>query len=194
VVANGREIQNLATVHILLNKPKDTISTVSDPRGRRTVVDLITRPELKKGLFPVGRLDRDTTGAIILTTDGDLANRLMHPSWEVGKIYVVETSKPVAPDELAQLRNGVHLEDGDASADNVTYPDSNNKKQIALEIHEGRNRQVRRMMAAIGHEVVHLERIQYAGLTLRDLKRGKWRRLTAREVTKLRKLVGLKLS
>lgn len=191
VTANGREIQSLSSIHILLNKPRDTISTVSDPRGRPTVIDLITKEELRKGLFPVGRLDRDTTGAILLTTDGLLANRLMHPRWEVEKVYVAETSRPVSREELQSLMDGVELGDGPGRADQVSYHTPNDRKRVAIQIHEGRNRQVRRMFGAIGHEVVSLDRVRYAGLTVRNLRRGEWRRLTPKEVGRLRKLVRL---
>ena len=191
IQVNGKQISTQAFVYILLNKPRDTISTVSDDRGRKTVIDLVTRPELTRGLFPVGRLDRNTTGALLLTTDGDLANRLMHPKWEIEKIYLIETSRPLGDDDLQKLRDGVKLDDGIASADEVTFPDPADKSRLAMQIHEGRNRQVRRMLEAIGHEVTKLERIRFAGLTLANLRRGRWRRITDSEIRKLRKLVRL---
>jgi 23S rRNA pseudouridine2605 synthase len=188
VVVNGRVLDPVGTVHILLNKPAGAVSTGSDDRGRSTVLDLIPA-ELRTGLFPVGRLDRQTTGLLVLTNDGELANRLMHPRWEVEKIYLVETAEALSTEHVDQLRDGVMLEDGPARADNVTIPDSSDPRRVAIKIHEGRNRQVRRMIQSIGHSVVSLERIQYAGLTLSGLRRGKWRRLTQREVQRLRKLV-----
>jgi 23S rRNA pseudouridine2605 synthase len=191
VSVNGREIRNVSAVYLLVNKSKDTISTVSDERGRPTVLDLITRTELRAGLFPVGRLDRDTTGAILLTTDGELANRLMHPRWMVEKIYVAHTKAPVSQSDLDKLQAGVTLEDGPARADHVSYPDQNDRARVAIQIHDGRNQQVRRMFESVGHEVVKLDRIRYAGLTLENLRRGRWRRLTSGEVQRLRKLVRL---
>lgn len=191
VIVNGREIHNVAAVYLLVNKSKGTISTVSDERGRQTILDLITRTELRAGLFPVGRLDRDTTGAILLTTDGELANRLMHPRWVIEKIYVAHTRAPVSQSDLDLLRAGVTLEDGPARADHASYVDPNDRTRVAVQIHEGRNRQVRRMFESVGHEVVKLDRIRYAGLTLEKLKRGRWRRLTPNEVQRLRKLVRL---
>jgi 23S rRNA pseudouridine2605 synthase len=191
VVVNGREIRKVESIYLLVNKSKDIITTVSDEKGRRTILDLITRPELHPGLFPVGRLDRDTTGAILMTTDGELANRLMHPSWTVEKIYMAHTKTPVSDAELELLRTGVMLDDGPAKADMITRPDESDKTSVAVQLHEGRNRQLRRMFEAIGHEVSRLDRIRYAGLALTDLKRGRWRRLTPREVQRLRKLVRL---
>ncbi|MFC2085855.1 pseudouridine synthase [Bacteroidota bacterium] len=191
VTVNGHHIHKVSAEYILLNKPKDTISTVTDPQGRRTILDLITRPELLPGLFPVGRLDRDTTGAILLTTDGELANRLMHPSWVVNKIYVAQTKAPLKEADLERLRSGVTLDDGPAKADQATFPRLDDRTHVAVQIHEGRNRQIHRMFEALGHEVVKLDRIRYAGLTLDDVRRGHWRRLTPIEVRRLRKLVRL---
>ena len=191
VKVNGREISTQAFTYILLNKPRNTISTVSDDRGRNSVIDLITRIELRPGLFPVGRLDRDTTGALLLTTDGDLANRLMHPKWEVKKIYVARTKRDVTPDDVARLLAGVELDDGPARADEALHADPSDSTKVALQIHEGRNRQIRRMFEAIGHEIVQLDRIQFAGLTLNGLKRGRWRLLKPHEVKRIRKVVRL---
>lgn len=191
VQVNGRDINTQAFIYILLNKPRNTISTVSDDRGRNSVIDLITRVELRPGLFPIGRLDRDTTGVLLLTNDGDLANRLMHPKWEVRKIYVVRTKRSVTPDELARLLAGVELDDGSARADEALHPDPSDSTKVALQIHEGRNRQIRRMFEAIGHEVVQLDRIQFAGLTLEGLRRGRWRLLKPHEVKRMRKVVRL---
>ncbi|NBC87029.1 MAG: pseudouridine synthase [Bacteroidetes bacterium] len=180
--------------YILLNKPKDTISTTDDPKGRDTVLQAAGIPENNpKGMFPVGRLDRNTTGVLLLTNDGDLAHRLMHPSFEISKIYFVRTREPVKPHELDQLQKGVELDDGPAAADRVTYIDQRiNKTDVALEIHEGRNRQVRRMFESLGHDIVQLDRAKYAGLTTGKLDRGRWRRLRPHEVRSLRKRVNLK--
>ncbi len=192
VEVNGTLIRPDDLEHILIYKDKDTISTTDDPTGRDTVLDLITLPEdEKQGLFPVGRLDRNTTGALLVTNDGDLAHRLMHPRYEVEKIYLVRTRANVRPDEIDRLRRGIELEDGPAAADQVTYVRPPVKNEIGIGLHEGRNRQIRRMMETLGHEVVHLERVRYAGLTLDGLRRGKWRRLQPHEVDALRRRVGL---
>lgn len=192
VTVDGEVVELRALEHILLNKPKDTISTTDDQKDRQTVLDVVGVPEDNpSGLFPVGRLDRNTTGVLIITNDGDLAHRLMHPRYEVAKIYYVRTQKTVKPHELDQLRRGVELDDGPAAADQVAYLDPNAKTDIALEIHEGRNRQIRRMMEVLGHDIVQLERAKYGSLTTGTLQRGEWRRLTYGEVDKLRQRVDL---
>ena len=193
VEVNGVRITPQAFEYVLLNKPSDTITTTSDERDRRTVLDLIDLPEkTKNGLFPVGRLDRNTTGALLLTNDGELAHRLMHPSYGVEKIYRVRTAAPVKPHELDQLTRGIELEDGEARADRAAYLNSHDQHQIGIMIHEGRNRQVRRMLEALGHEVAALERVSYGGLTTAGVRRGKWRRLDPKEVARLRRMVRLK--
>jgi 23S rRNA pseudouridine2605 synthase len=187
------EVLSLTTLeYYLMNKPKDTISTTDDPKGRQTVLDVLDVPdENPAGLFPVGRLDRNTTGVLLMTNDGDLAHRLMHPRYEIPKIYYVRTQKRVKPHELDHLRRGVSLEDGPAAADQVAYLDPQSKTDVALELHEGRNRQIRRMMEALGHTIVQLERAKYASLTTGSLQRGEWRRLARREVRTLRDRVDL---
>lgn len=193
VEVNGTVISPRAHVYILLNKPKDVITTTDDERGRDTVLDLIDLPGVEQaGLFPVGRLDRDTVGVLLITNDGDLAHRLMHPRYEVDKLYVVRTKKPIKPDELDQLAKGVKLDDGISKADNVTYTQPPNQHEIGMQLHEGRNRQIRRMIEALGHEVDTLERVNYASLTTEGVRRGKWRRLEPFEVKRLRNLVRLK--
>lgn len=192
VTVDGEVVSLRALEHILLNKPKDTISTTEDQKDRQTVLDVVGVPEENpSGLFPVGRLDRNTTGVLLITNDGDLAHRLMHPRYEVSKIYYVRTQKTVKPHEIDQLRRGVELEDGPAAADQVAYLDPNTKTDVALELHEGRNRQIRRMMDTLGHDIVQLERAKYASLTTGQLQRGEWRRLTYGEVSALRKRVDL---
>lgn len=192
VTVDGETVSLRALEHILLNKPKDTISTTDDQKDRQTVLDAVGVPEENpSGLFPVGRLDRNTTGVLLITNDGDLAHRLMHPRYEVSKIYYVRTQKRVKPHEIDHLRRGVELEDGPASADQVAYLDPNTKTDVALDIHEGRNRQIRRMMEALGHDIVQLERAKYASLTTGRLQRGEWRRLTYEEVSALRQRVDL---
>ncbi|WP_094547394.1 pseudouridine synthase [Rubricoccus marinus] len=192
VEVDGRPITPAGLVYILLNKPTDTITTADDEKGRKTVLDLV---DLEGGegdaLFPVGRLDRNTTGALLLTTDGDLAHRLMHPRYGANKLYLATTERPVTAPEIEALRAGVELEDGLAKADQVGYVDED-KRKVALALHEGRNRQVRRMLEHLGHEVNALERVGYAGLDLSGLRRGRWRRLQAHEVNMLRRSVKLK--
>ena len=189
VEANGRLISPRPFVYLLLNKPKNIIVTTRDERSRRTVMDLVP-DEFRKGLFSVGRLDRDTVGVLLLTNDGTLGHRLMHPRYEVPKRYVVRSNAPLSSADLAQLRAGVALEDGLARADKVVLADSDDPCKFGLELHQGRNRQVRRMVEALGYEVVALERISYAGLTAKGVRRGHCRRLQAKEVTRLQRLVG----
>ena len=189
VTVKGRLISPGELLYLLLNKPKDTITTSHDERGRTTVMDLITLPKGHQGLFSVGRLDRNTTGVLLLTSDGELGHRLMHPRYRVPKQYLVRTRKPVQVEEIDQLRLGVELEDGPARVDQVMYVHPDNPHQVGIEIHEGRNRQLRRMFEALDHEVLALERISYAGLTARGVRRGRWRRLRTHEINRLRRLV-----
>ena len=189
VEVNGAVISPRPFEYVLLNKPKDTIATARDERNRATVLDLIPAP-VRTGLFTVGRLDRDTVGVLLLTSDGDLGYRLMHPRYKVTKRYLVHTLKPLTPQEMHRLCQGVELEDGWAKADQVAPVDSSNPCRIGLELHEGRNRQVKRMIASLGHQVQRLERISFAGLTAKGVRRGKWRRLRPHEVTRLQRLVG----
>jgi 23S rRNA pseudouridine2605 synthase len=191
VEVNGEAISLDAPAYFLVNKDKNTISTTDDPKGRDTVLDLLNvSQDEKEGLFPVGRLDRNTTGALLVTNDGDLAHRLMHPRYEIEKVYFVRTRQHVKPHQIDTLRRGVELDDGPAAADRVGYA-GDTKNEIGLSLHEGRNRQVRRMMEALGHDVVHLERPSYAGLTTEGLRRGHWRRLHEHEVGALHRLVNL---
>lgn len=193
VKVNGRRISPLGHHYILLNKPYHVVTTTADEKGRKTVLDMIDLPEARDSvLFPVGRLDRDTVGVLLLTNDGELAHRLMHPSYEIEKLYLVRTVGNVRPHEIDMLRSGVQLDDGPARADYVAYARPPDERQLGIRLHEGRNRQVRRMLEAIGHEVEHLERINYAGLTADGVRRGKWRRLEDHEVRRLRRQVKLK--
>lgn len=193
VAVDGKPVLPQERTYILLNKPSDTITTTDDERGRQTVLDLVDLPEREKsGLFPVGRLDRDTLGVLLLTNDGALAHRLMHPRYRVDKLYTIVTREPVKPHELDMLARGVELDDGPAKADRVTFLDPSDHHAIGIGLHEGRNRQVRRMLEAIGHDVVRLERVGYAGLDTRGVRRGKWRLLLPHEVGRLRRLVRLK--
>ncbi len=190
VSVNGKIISPLRFIYILLNKPKDTITTVQDQKGRKTVMDLIKLDHEIRGLFPVGRLDRNTTGALLLTTDGDLGHRLMHPSFKVTKQYRVRTKSPISPEQVNQLRQGVVLEDGLASCDQVVYLNGGDPYEIGIELHEGRNRQIRRMFDVLNHKIIALERVSYAGLTTHSLRRGNWRELKESETRRLYRMVG----
>ncbi len=193
VEVNGKLISPRPFSYVILNKPAGVLTTTRDDRGRKTVLDLLpTSDDSLASVFPVGRLDRDTRGLLLLTNDGDLAHRLMHPSYEIEKVYLVQTREDVKPHEFDQLKEGITLEDGPAVADQITRIDPNDGTRIALQIHEGRNRQVRRMMQALGHTIVSLERIRYAGLTTEGIRRGKWRRLNPSEIERLYRLAKLK--
>jgi 23S rRNA pseudouridine2605 synthase len=182
----GKEIKPEKNVYILMNKPKDFITTVDDPRGRKTVMDLV-RNACSERVYPVGRLDRMTTGVLLLTNDGDLAKKLTHPSHEVRKIYQVRTAENLSKGDLVKLATGVELEDGEVKADDVAFIDDK-FNEIGIEIHSGKNRVIRRMFEAIGHQVVKLDRVYFAGLTKKQLIRGKYRFLSPKEVQNLKML------
>ncbi len=187
VTVKGREILlDAKLVYILLNKPKDYITTAHDEKNRKTVLDLV--PATHR-LFPVGRLDRNTTGALLLTNDGDLAYHLTHPSFEVEKSYRVKLDKPISAAQLHELTRGIHLSDGKTAPGNAWIIEGTKRLEVALVIHEGKNRQVRRMFESLGFTVKRLDRFSYAGLTTTGLKRGEWRFLTAREIKNLYQLV-----
>lgn len=188
VEVQGQALSLEPFVYILLNKPKDTITTTDDPRNRDTVMDKIEDATGKR-VYPVGRLDRHTMGLIILTNDGDLAHRLMHPRYKVRKTYEVETSRFLTDEELNELAKGVKLEDGPARAHRLSRISGRNG--ILIAIFEGRNRLVRRMIEYFGVEATKLKRIEYAGLTLKGVKMGRWRYLRQGEINGLRKLVKL---
>lgn len=192
IEVHGRKIVPLNLAWYLLNKPTDTITTTSDEHGRKNVMDLFDlTPREKSGLFPIGRLDRDTSGVLLVSNDGDLAHRLMHPSYEIDKVYLVKTANVLTEEDVASLLAGVTLNDGLAAAGNVAFPDPAERNIVGISIHEGRNRQVRRMFEALNHSVVSLERIKYAGLSTKGVRRGKWRRLTRSEVSALYRKVKL---
>jgi 23S rRNA pseudouridine2605 synthase len=172
--------------YVLLNKPKDFITTTDDPRDRRTVMNLIATACTER-LYPVGRLDRQTTGVLLMTNDGDLAKKLTHPSHGAEKIYHVTLDKSVTKAHLTQLVEGVELEDGPAQADEATYVQGATKREVGLKIHMGRNRIVRRMFEHLGYDVLKLDRVVFAGLTKKDVPRGEWRHLTEKEVMFLSK-------
>ena len=184
-----REISAEPPVYILLNKGRDTISTTQDERGRVTVMDAIEEATGYR-VYPVGRLDRNTTGLILLTNDGDLAHRLMHPSHKVTKTYEVMTDVPLPDQALQQFRLGVMLEDGIAKAKSVKRSPQD-PRVVTLSVQEGRNHLIRRMIGAVGSEVQRLRRTIYGGLTDRDLRVGRWRHLQKDEIEALRRLVGL---
>lgn len=172
-------------VYILLNKPKDYITTTEDPQNRKTVLDLITGAT-KDRIYPVGRLDRNTSGVLLLTNDGELAQKLTHPSNEIKKVYAVTLDKPLEKKHFEEILKGVMLEDGMANVDVLAYTDPADKKQIGVEIHSGRNRIVRRIFEKLGYDVKGLDRVVFAGLTKKNVNRGKWRYLNEKEVRELK--------
>jgi 23S rRNA pseudouridine2605 synthase len=184
VEVDGEEVTAQRLAYVLLNKPPATVTTARDPQGRPTVVDLVDLPER---VVPVGRLDADTTGALLLTNDGPLAHRLAHPRYGVEKVYEVEVEREPDDAALARLREGVDLDDGRTAPAEARRIDVS---KLELVLHEGRNRQVRRMCEAVGHPVIRLHRSRYAGLTLEGLEPGQWRELEPSEVGRLRDLPG----
>ena len=181
---NGERVNPERKVYVLLNKPKDCVTTVDDPQERRTVLDCL-KGIGKERIYPVGRLDRNTTGVLLLTNDGDLASRLTHPKYMKKKIYHVTCDKNVAMSDMDLLASGIELEDGPVYADEVSYVNEADRSQIGIEIHSGKNRIVRRMMEHLGYHVAKLDRVYFAGLTKKNLKRGDWRYLTDKEVNML---------
>jgi len=171
--------------YVLLNKPKDCVTTSDDPQARKTVMDCV-KDACKERIYPVGRLDRNTTGVLLLTNDGDLASKLTHPKFLKKKIYHVYCDKNVTKADLDQIAAGITLEDGEIRADAVSYASETDKKQVGIEIHSGKNRIVRRIFESLGYKVIKLDRVYFAGLTKKGLKRGDWRFLTEQEVNMLR--------
>ena len=172
-------------VYVLLNKPKDYVTTSDDPQNRKTVMDLV-KDACPERIYPVGRLDRNTTGVLLLTNDGDLASKLTHPKFLKKKVYHVFLDKPVSANDLQKISDGIELEDGLIKADAIHYPDPEDQKQVGIEIHSGKNRIVRRIFESLGYRVVKLDRVQFAGLTKKNVRRGDWRFLTEKEVEMLR--------
>ena len=188
IKVNGKKIsiaKNL--VYILLNKPKDYITTTEDPQGRRTVLQLI-RGATDQRVYPIGRLDRNTSGVLLLTNDGGLAQKLAHPKHEIKKVYHVVLDKSLSKNDFDKIVDGVELEDGMAHVDAIAYADAKDRTQIGLEIHSGRNRIVRRIFESLGYDVRGLDRVMYAGLTKKNVQRGKWRLLTDKEIRILKYL------
>ena len=172
-------------VYVLLNKPKDYVTTVDDPQQRKTVMDLV-KDACPERIYPVGRLDRNTTGVLLLTNDGEMASKLTHPKFLKKKVYHVYLDKNVTLHDMQQISEGIELEDGEVRADSVEYADERDKSQVGIEIHSGKNRIVRRIFESLGYRVVKLDRVQFAGLTKKNLRRGDWRFLTEQEVDMLR--------
>ncbi len=172
--------------YVLLNKPKDFITTTDDPDERKTVMQLVSKA-CPERIYPVGRLDRNTTGVLLLTNDGELSKKLTHPSHEVVKVYQIEINEPITEEDFLKIKDGFELEDGFIKADEIATLDDEGR-HLGLQLHSGRNRIVRRIFEALGYEVVKLDRVLFAGLTKRDLPRGKWRFLSAKEVILLKHL------
>ena len=172
-------------IYVLLNKPKDTVTTSDDPQARRTVMDLV-KGACEERIYPVGRLDRNTTGVLLLTNDGDLASKLTHPKYLKKKIYHVHLDKNLTKADMEQIAAGIQLDDGEIHADAISYTDENKKNDVGIEIHSGKNRIVRRIFESLGYKVVKLDRVYFAGLTKKGLRRGDWRYLTEQEVNFLR--------
>ncbi len=172
-------------VYVLLNKPKDCVTTSDDPQERKTVLDIV-KGACKERIYPVGRLDRNTTGVLLLTNDGDLASKLTHPKFLKKKIYHVYLDKNVTKADLDQIASGITLDDGEVHADAISYASDTDKSQVGIEIHSGKNRVVRRIFESLGYRVVKLDRVYFAGLTKKGVRRGDWRYLTEKEVNMLR--------
>lgn len=172
-------------IYVLLNKPKDTVTTSDDPQARRTVMDLV-KGACDERIYPVGRLDRNTTGVLLLTNDGDLASKLTHPKYLKKKIYHVHLDKNLTKADMEQIAAGIQLDDGEIHADAISYTDDFKKDDVGIEIHSGKNRIVRRIFESLGYKVMKLDRVYFAGLTKKGLRRGEWRYLTEQEVNFLR--------
>ena len=188
VKVNGKKVTvSSHFVYILLNKPKDFLTTTTDPQGRKTVQQLISKATEER-VYPIGRLDRNTSGVLLFTNDGDLAQKLSHPKNEMKKVYHVGLDKPLTKLHFEKIMGGIELEDGLAKVDEMAYADPKDKTQIGLEIHSGKNRIVRRIFAALGYDVKTLDRVMYAGLTKKNVQRGNWRFLTEKEIRALKYL------
>ena len=185
VMFHDQAINMEKKVYVLLNKPKDYVTTSDDPQNRKTVMELV-KNACRERIYPVGRLDRNTTGVLLFTNDGDLATKLTHPQYLKKKIYHVFCDKNVTAADLRQIADGIMLEDGEIHADAIDYAHETDKKQVGIEIHSGRNRIVRRIFEHLGYKVVKLDRVYFAGLTQKNVKRGDWRFLTQDEVNMLK--------
>lgn len=187
VTVSGKHLMRQEYVYIMLNKPKDYVTTVSDERGRRTVMDLL-HDAGKVRLYPVGRLDRATTGILILTNDGDLAQRLAHPRYEVEKVYTVTLDRNVSNADMRAIIDGIELDDGTVNVDDIAYTGTT-KRVVTVALHSGKYRVIRRLFESLGYKVCTLDRIAYAGLTKKRVSVGSWRYLTKEEIASLKKEV-----
>ncbi|MDR3696264.1 pseudouridine synthase [Mucilaginibacter sp.] len=185
---NGEMLKREKMVYVLLNKPKDYITTTEDPHERRTVMNLVEKAS-KERIYPIGRLDRNTTGLLLMTNDGDLADKLSHPRNNIVKLYQVELSKSLTQGDLNKITYGLELEDGLIKPDSVSYVSGGSKREVGIQIHSGKNRIVRRIFEHLGYEVVKLDRVVYANLTKKDLPRGRWRYLDESEIIQLKHLI-----
>jgi len=182
----GRKLSAEKKVYILLNKPKGYVTTVEDPHASQTVLDIIG-DKCPERIYPVGRLDKDTTGVLLLTNDGDLTGKLTHPKYERKKIYHVFLDKPVIKNDLIKLTEGIDLDGETVAADAVSYADADDRSQIGIELHSGKNRVIRRLFESLGYDVRKLDRVYFAGLTKKNLQRGKWRYLSEKEISMLKR-------
>lgn len=182
---NGETLREERKVYIVMNKPKDYITTVEDPHAKKTVLELV-KGACKERIYPVGRLDRNTTGVLLLTNDGELTKRLTHPKFEKLKIYHVHLNKNCKTADMDKIASGISLEDGFIKADAISYADPTDKSQVGIEIHSGRNHIVRRIFEHLGYEVMKLDRVYFAGLTKKNLHRGEWRFLSEKEIALLK--------
>lgn len=182
---NDEVIKNEKKVYLLLNKPKGFVSTMDDPNADKTVLDLV-KAACKERVYPIGRLDKPTTGVMLFTNDGELATRLLHPKYHVKKSYLVTLDKNISKNEIIEIANGIKLEDGFIQADSIYYSDPDVKNVVAIELHSGRNRIVRRIFEHFEYNVEKLDRLNFAGFTKKGLRRGRWRFLTDTEISKLK--------
>lgn len=182
---DGHTIKAETKRYVLLNKPKGFVTTMNDPMGRKTVMSLV-RKACKERIYPVGRLDKDTTGLLLFTNDGDLAKKLTHPQHRASKLYQVELNKKVRGEDLAKLLKGIELDDGTTQFDKAEFVEGEDSRVVGVELHSGKNRVVRRAFEALGYKVLKLDRTMFAGLTKKDLPRGMYRHLTEKEVAFLK--------
>ena len=185
VIYKDQKLTTENKIYLLLNKPKGFVTTMDDPHAPHTVMELIGEA-CSERIYPVGRLDKDTTGVLLFTNDGELAKKLTHPSFEKKKIYHVFLDHPILPEDIQKLKEGVQLEDGFVAADAISYVDNEDPQQVGIEIHSGKNRIVRRMFASINYRIIRLDRVFFAGLTKKNLPRGKWRFLDNEEINFLK--------
>jgi 23S rRNA pseudouridine2605 synthase len=191
VIYKGKPLDIEKKIYLLMNKPRGYVTTLDDPHAEHTVMELIAGA-CEERVYPVGRLDKETSGVLLFTNDGDLAKKLTHPSYEKKKIYHVFLTREFSEEHLEQVRKGIELEDGFIAADSINYADPQDKTQVGIEIHSGRNRIVRRIFEHLGYKIARLDRVVFAGLTKKNLPRGKWRFLTPREVDFLKMNVSSK--